>query len=144
MRPPSVAAVQASDLPCGAAAGGGEVDERTFEAIMFDWDGGPRVAEAAESDAAAGAAPVSRRCAPPGVHVFVVSDIDVAAIDRQLGRARAGRAGCTSVSAAGSEVFEVGSGDGPDLRWRQGRPARGRGRPLSHGDRRTPCVERLD
>jgi trehalose/maltose hydrolase-like predicted phosphorylase len=94
--------------------------DRTFEAIIFDWDGmserGDR-SPARRRDVAAVRSRVEALCAA-GVHVFLVSDIDVATVDRQLRARPAGPGRLHLCLGHGSEVYGV-DGDGPELRWRR-------------------------
>ena len=95
--------------------------DRTFEAIIFDWHAVSTPSGRSRPGRPDGAAGVGARvealCAA-GVHVFVVSDLDVAAIDRQLRARPTGPGRLHLCVGRGSEVYEVG-GDGPALRWRR-------------------------
>ncbi|MDQ6615659.1 MAG: hypothetical protein M3083_13190 [Actinomycetota bacterium] len=85
--------------------------ERSFDAVIFDWDG------TAVPDRRAGADTVRARvealCAA-GVHVFVVSGTDLDNVDGQLRARPAGPGALHLCLNRGSEVFEVDS-DGPHL-----------------------------
>jgi trehalose/maltose hydrolase-like predicted phosphorylase len=89
--------------------------DRTFEAIVFDWDG------TAVPDRGADATPVRERvealCAA-GVHVAVVSGTHVGNIDGQLKARPAGPGSLHLCLNRGSEVFSVDR-DGPSLVWRR-------------------------
>ena len=89
--------------------------DRTYEAIVFDWDG------TAVPDRQADASAVRDRVEALlalGVHVVVVSGTHVGNIDGQL-RARPRGPGALHLCLnRGSEVFEVGA-EGPRLVWRR-------------------------
>jgi trehalose/maltose hydrolase-like predicted phosphorylase len=92
-----------------------ELTDRTFEAIVFDWDG------TAVHDRAVDGSEVRARvealCAA-AVHVFVVSGTHVDNIDGQLRARPTGPGRLHLCLNRGSEVFEVVP-DGPELRWRR-------------------------
>jgi trehalose/maltose hydrolase-like predicted phosphorylase len=86
--------------------------ERTFEAVIFDWDG------TAVSDRRADAAGVRQRVESLcswGVHVFVVSGTHRANVDGQLAARPHGSGRLHLCVNRGSQVFEVGPG-GPVIR----------------------------
>ncbi len=89
--------------------------ERTFEALVFDWDG------TAVPDRQADAAPLRARVealSAAGVHLFVVSGTHVGNVDGQL-RARSSGPGHLFLCLnRGSEVFDV-NGSEPTLVWRR-------------------------
>lgn len=87
------------------------VEDRTFDALVFDWDG------TAVPDRAADAAGVRRRiealCAA-GVHVFVVSGTHVGNVEGQLHARPSGPGELHYCLNRGSEVFRVGP-TGPEV-----------------------------
>ena len=89
--------------------------ERTFEAILVDWDG--TAVPDRRSDATEVRARVEALCAA-GVHVFVVSGTDVGNIDGQLRARPAGPGRLHLCLDRGSDVFRVGR-DGPEPEWRR-------------------------
>jgi trehalose/maltose hydrolase-like predicted phosphorylase len=83
--------------------------DRTFEAIVLDWD------STAVPDRQAGASGVRARVEAlcgAGVHVFVVSDADVATVDGRLQARPHGRGRLHLCCSRGSEGFAV-TADGP-------------------------------
>ena len=91
------------------------VAERTFEAVVFDWDG--TAVPDRGADGAALRARVEALCAA-GVHLFVMSGTHVGNIDRQLQARPTGPGWLHLCLNRGSEVFQVRS-DGPELWWRR-------------------------
>jgi trehalose/maltose hydrolase-like predicted phosphorylase len=91
------------------------LDDRTFEAVVLDWDG--TAVPDRRADASAARARVESLCAA-GVHVFVVSGTHVDNVDGQLRARPAGPGRLHLCLNRGSEVFEVAAG-GPRLRWRR-------------------------
>jgi len=90
-----------------------EVGERTFEAIVLDWDG--TVVPDRRSDATEARARISSLCAA-GLHVFVVSGTNLGNVDGQLQARPSGPGRLHLCLNRGSEVFEVDA-DGPHPRW---------------------------
>jgi hypothetical protein len=89
--------------------------DRTFEALVFDWDG------TAVPDRAADATGVRERVealSRAGVHIAVVSGTHVGNVDGQLRARPPGPGRLWLCLNRGSEVFEVGQ-DGPAVRWRR-------------------------
>ena len=97
------------------APGLSAVAERTFEAILVDWDG--TAVPDRRSDATDVCTRVEALCAA-GVHVFVVSGTDVGNIDGQLRARPVGPGRLHLCLDRGSDVFRVGR-DGPELEWRR-------------------------
>ncbi len=89
--------------------------DRTFEAIVFDWDG--TAVPDRQADASELRARVEALCAA-GVHLFVVSGTDVDKVDRQLRARPAGPGQLHLCVNRGSEVFEIRR-SGPELRWQR-------------------------
>jgi len=89
--------------------------ERTFEAVLFDWDG-TAVADR-QADAAAVRERVEALCAA-GVHVIVVTGTHLGNVDGQLHARPSGPGRLLLCLNRGSEVFAVGR-DGPSLLWRR-------------------------
>lgn len=93
----------------------GDWPDRTYEAIVFDWDG------TAVPDRSADASPVRERVealAAAGVHVAVVSGTHVGNVDGQLKARPSGPGRLYLCCNRGSEVFAVDAG-GPSLLWRR-------------------------
>src|SRR5215207_5716473 len=91
-----------------------DLSGRTFEALIFDWDG------TAVPDRRADAESVRTRIEAlcrAGVHVFVVSGTHVGNVDGQLRARPAGPGRLFLCLNRGSEVFQV-TPDGPDLVYR--------------------------
>ena len=89
--------------------------DRTFESVVFDWDG--TAVPDRGADASAARALVESLCAA-GLHLFVVSGTHVGNVDGQL-RARPPGPGSLRLALnRGSEVFVV-TEDGPVLEWRR-------------------------
>jgi hypothetical protein len=89
--------------------------DRTFDALVFDWDG------TAVTDRAADGGAVRERVEAlcgAGVHVLVVSGTHVGNVDGQLAARPTGPGQLFLCLNRGSEVFAVGP-DGPDLVWRR-------------------------
>lgn len=91
------------------------LDERTFEAVLFDWDG-TAVADR-QADGTAIRARVEALCAA-GVHVIVVTGTHLGNVDGQLQARPRGPGRLLLCLNRGSEVFVVGE-DGPSLLWRR-------------------------
>lgn len=92
-----------------------EVSDRTFEAILFDWDG--TAVPDRSTDATAARSRIEALCAA-GVHVFVVSGTHVGNVDGQLQARPSGPGQLHLCLNRGSEVFAV-TADGPSLVWRR-------------------------
>ncbi|MGH8837180.1 MAG: hypothetical protein ACRDWG_19625, partial [Actinomycetes bacterium] len=89
--------------------------DRTFEAVIFDWDGTAVPDRSADARAVRGL--VEALCAA-GVHVVVISGTHVGNVDGQL-RARPEGPGTLHLALnRGSEVFAVGPG-GVEVVWRR-------------------------
>jgi hypothetical protein len=91
------------------------VVERTFEAVVVDWDGTAVPDRAVE--VAAVRARVEALCAA-GVHVVVVSDRHVRSVDGRLAARPVGPGRLHMCLDRGSAVYEI-TGDGPMLAWRR-------------------------
>lgn len=92
-----------------------EVADRTFEAILFDWDG--TVIPDRQANAAAARSLIEALC-EAGVHLFVVSGTHVGNVDGQLAARPDGPGALHLCLNRGSEVFDVGA-DGPSVAWRR-------------------------
>jgi len=89
--------------------------DKTFEALVFDWDG------TAVPNREADATPLRERIealCEAGVHIFVVSGTHVGNVDGQLLARPRGRGRLHLCCNRGSEVFEV-TGNGPVLTFRR-------------------------
>jgi trehalose/maltose hydrolase-like predicted phosphorylase len=91
------------------------LEDRTFEAVVLDWDG--TAVPDRRADASAVRSCIESLCAA-GVHVFVMSGTHVDNVDGQLRARPAGPGRLHLCLNRGSEVFEVAAG-GPELRWRR-------------------------
>ena len=101
--------------PSTASVGEDAPLDRTYDALVFDWDG--TAVPDRGADAAAVRARVESLCAA-GIHVVVVSGTHVGNIDGQL-KARPAGPGCLHLCLnRGSEVFEVTSA-GAEQVWRR-------------------------
>ncbi len=89
--------------------------DRTFDAVVFDWDG--TAVPDREADATRARMLVESLCAA-GVHVIVVSGTHVGNVDGQLAARPAGPGRLHLCLNRGSEVFEVNR-DGVALVWRR-------------------------
>ncbi len=93
----------------------GAITDRTFEAVVFDWDG------TAVPDRQADAAPLRARIealSAAGVHLFIVSGTHVGNVDGQLGTRPPGPGHVFLCLNRGSEVFDVDR-SGLALLWRR-------------------------
>src|SRR4029453_10059181 len=88
--------------------------DRTFEAVIFDWDG--TAVPDRDADARHVGELVEALCAA-GVHVIVISGTHVGNVDGQLQARPAGPGTLHLALNRGSEVFAAGPGGGP-LVWR--------------------------
>ncbi len=93
--------------PVTAGAWSSPVDlEESFEALIFDWEG------TAVADGSSDAAPLRHRLeelSTRGVHVFVVGDVEVEAIEGQLGARPRGPGALHLCGDHGSEISEITS-----------------------------------